>query len=295
MDSINKYGTFGYRFQDSSEVPLYQLFAVGCDKVTDYSYSWDGIKRIDGPLYLFQYTVSGCGAIELGGDVFNIPAGTALMADIPGEHRYYLPGTSSHWEFYFILFRQKYLAETWQRIIGELGPLPHFDAGSPVIRILEQLYSEARLGRINDVYQASALVYRFVMELCRSQTAHRKDRGSWPDIVSKAAVHIERNYSRSDLGLDEIASSAGSSKYHLARSFAAATGSTPLAYLTRCRIEHAVDLLRRSGMTVDDVARSAGFANGSYFSKVFRRWTGFTPGEFRKAEEMPSIDRFMFD
>lgn len=52
------YGVYGYRFQDPPQLPIYQLFATGYQEVTETDYYWDGMKRIDGPLYLFQYTVT---------------------------------------------------------------------------------------------------------------------------------------------------------------------------------------------------------------------------------------------
>lgn len=294
MAQTEDYGVYGYRFQDTAVQPVYQLFAVGYEKMTDPSYDWDGMKRIDGPLYLFQYTVSGCGNIDIGDQTCSVPAGTAFMVEIPGQHRYYLPSSSSEWEFYFILFRQRYLAELWAELIRTLSPLPELEAGSAPIRMLQLIYSEARLGRIQDSYRASSLVYQFIMELSRSVSAQRKERGGWPDKVKLAANHMELHYHLSE-SLDTIAAAAGSSKFHLTRTFTEATGMTPIAYLTKLRMERAVELLRKSTLTVDEIARAVGYTSGSYFSKVFRSWVGFPPGEFRQAKELPSIDRFIFD
>ncbi|ANY68127.1 hypothetical protein BBD42_17815 [Paenibacillus sp. BIHB 4019] len=305
MSSSEKYGVFGYRFQEPAVQPIYQLYATGYEKMDSLLYEWDGMKRTDGPLYLFQYTVSGCGQLELGDQRFSVPAGTAFMVEIPGKHRYFARDNGNGdngnddengtpWEFYFVLFRQQHLGELWSAMLDSLGPLPTFPMDSPVIRMLQLIYAEARHGRIEDVHQASSLVYQFMMELSRSRSAERRQRSSWPDKVQRAAAYMEQHYTRPE-SLDDIAAAAGSSKYHLTRTFAEATGMTLLAYMTRLRMEKATQLLRQSPLSVHEVALAVGYTSGSYFSKVFRSWTGFPPSEFREAQELPATWRFMFD
>ena len=120
------YGVYGYRFQEGPVKPLYQLFAVGFQDIRHQDYDWDGMKPVDGPLYLFQYTLSGRGRIELNGQNHDLPEGTSFLVEIPGRHRYFLPEDSSHWSFYFALFRQSHLQHIWSGILQELGPLPQF-------------------------------------------------------------------------------------------------------------------------------------------------------------------------
>ena len=55
-----------------------------------------------------------------------------------------------------------------------------------------------------------------------------------------------------------------------------------LQYLTKVRMEHADELLRTTGKTVEEIGREIGYANGSYFSKVFRKYYNLTPNEVRK-------------
>lgn len=57
-------GTYGFRFAEDKELQLCVLFAAGYDSVSDPAYRWDGMERSDGPLLLFQYTLSGEGVFE---------------------------------------------------------------------------------------------------------------------------------------------------------------------------------------------------------------------------------------
>ena len=76
--------------------------------------------------------------------------------------------------------------------------------------------------------------------------------------LRRARDHIDRRYA-DDLDLATLASVAGVSKYHFARSFETAYGETPIRYLTRRRVERAQDLLRCANLTVTEICMTVGF------------------------------------
>jgi len=288
------YGVYGYRFQDPPQLPIYQLFATGYQEVTETDYYWDGMKRIDGPLYLFQYTVSGFGQFRLGDETHDLYAGNAFLVEIPGDHHYCLPQSSDHWTFYFVLFRQQHMQALWSELLHTVGATPTFDSVSAVVRSLQNLYAEARSNRIQNSYQASSLIYRFMMELLQSSTLQQQEKTNWPLQIKQATAYMEAEFHRLQ-SLDDVAASAGLSKYYFTRMFTKTTGISPMDYVTKLRIEKAVQLLRSSSLTVEEIAHSVGYSSGSYFSKVFRSRVGFPPADFRLAKELPSIDRLQFD
>ena len=98
--------------------------------------------------------------------------------------------------------------------------------------------------------------------------------------LRRAHDHIDRNFA-APLDLDRLASVAGVSKFHFARSFEAAYGVTPIRYLSRRRIERAQDLLRGANLTVTEVCFLVGFTSLGSFSSLFTRMTGETPTAYR--------------
>lgn len=289
------YRTVGYRFWETVHDPdFYQLFALGSDKVTSASYSWNGLTRRDGPLCLFQYTVSGYGQVDMDGQTLRINPGQAIMLDIPGQHRYYLPEGSPHWEFLFILFRPYGLEKHWQEAVTRLTRTPSLPKDSPALTVLQDMVRSGLHDQIADGYQASALVYRFMMELLRASSSRTQKRNSWPASIQLAIREIERSYQ--DLpSLDAIAAAAGLSKYHLVRQFKRHTGMTPIEYLSKIRVERSIALLRDSRLSIEEIARRVGYSGSSYYIKVFQRWTGFTPGEFRLGHDVVGLQQMKFD
>ncbi|MFB9327338.1 helix-turn-helix domain-containing protein [Paenibacillus aurantiacus] len=286
-----EFGTYGFRFAEKEQLPLLGLYALGCDRVTA-DYEWDGRKRVDGPLYLLQYTVSGWGELIIDGQTRKIGPGEAFLVDIPGDHRYALPKDSEEWTFYFILFRQKHAEALWSSVVTQFGPVIRFEKDSPAMRVLSAAFADAAAGRITDVFAASSLVYRLLMELARHERT--RARHAWPAPVQQAIAYMQASFN-APISIAQVAEAAGVSKYHFIRLFSRETGDTPLDYLTRLRIQRAAELLQSTDWVLERIAGECGFASGSYFSKVFRQWVGCTPGEYRLGRDVLAARQLTFD
>jgi YesN/AraC family two-component response regulator len=72
---------------------------------------------------------------------------------------------------------------------------------------------------------------------------------------------------------------------YMNRIFRQTTGSTIFAYLNRVRIDHAKELLLTTSLSVGEIGEQVGFLDIYYFSKVFKKHTGFAPTQFLKSIE----------
>lgn len=124
------------------------------------------------------------------------------------------------------------------------------------------------------------LLSRLEAFLAEEEAGSRKGGQQWETVE-----HVRR-YFRSRLSrevtLREAAESAHVSPNYLCRIFKELTGESPMAYLTRIRIQEAKKLLDFTYLPVQAVAEKTGFADASYFSRVFRKLTGESPQSFRK-------------
>lgn len=112
----------------------------------------------------------------------------------------------------------------------------------------------------------------------RKQSSH-PDQSSVSPVVSKTLRFINENYT-DELVLEALAENAGCSVTYLAKVFKRHTGKTIHGYLTERRIAAAERLLR-DGATVTEACYGAGFGSCSGFIKLFRRYVGTTPGDYR--------------
>lgn len=110
--------------------------------------------------------------------------------------------------------------------------------------------------------------------------------GRRPSAEVLTALRRARDLTDRDFGqpltLEAMAQAANYSKFHFSRAFLAAYGETPMAYLTRRRIERAKDLLRAANLTVTEVCFVVGFQSLGSFSWRFRKLVGVSPAEYRQ-------------
>jgi len=55
-----------------------------------------------------------------------------------------------------------------------------------------------------------------------------------------------------------------------------------MPYLSRLRIAKAIDLLKKTKMSTEEISEKIGYSNANYFIKVFKKITGKTLSEFKK-------------
>lgn len=99
--------------------------------------------------------------------------------------------------------------------------------------------------------------------------------------VAKARELLNARYA-DRITLDELATAAGLSKFHLVRSFTQECGLAPHAYQNLRRVVDAKLRIER-GESIKEAATSTGFADQAHFSRVFKRIVGVPPGAWSKA------------
>jgi len=115
--------------------------------------------------------------------------------------------------------------------------------------------------------------------------APAKERGF--RFVHESILYLEDNY-QYPITLDDVADHIHFSARHLGRLFKAVTGKTVNQFLTDIRMDRAKRLLRETDYSLERIAGEIGFANGSYFSLLFKRLYGCTPGEYRALTNPPA-------
>lgn len=100
-------------------------------------------------------------------------------------------------------------------------------------------------------------------------------------IVQTAMRYLRDNYSR-PIEVRDVAVQVHLSERHLSRLFVRETGKSVLEYLTDLRIEAASQLLLDDSVPIKQVARAVGYPDPHYFTTLFGRKTGVTPGVYRQ-------------
>jgi AraC-like DNA-binding protein/ligand-binding sensor protein len=99
--------------------------------------------------------------------------------------------------------------------------------------------------------------------------------------LRKAERFIWENYSRK-ISLKEIADISGLSAPYFSTIFKDEMGENLSNYLNRLRVEKASSMLRETDSPISGISVACGFEDQSWFSKVFKCYTGFSPSKYRE-------------
>ena len=108
--------------------------------------------------------------------------------------------------------------------------------------------------------------------------------------LKKADRFIQSNYTRK-LSLDEIAAASGLSAPYFSTIFREEMGENLSNYLNRLRMEKACNLLVKTDMMINKIGAACGIDDQSWFSKLFRNYTGTNPGQFRRKIRNLSMEK----
>ena len=115
-----------------------------------------------------------------------------------------------------------------------------------------------------------------------AETKTEEKKSSDNDVVQITDKYIVCNYNK-NIKLEELASEINISRYHLCRIYREKTGVNFTNTLADIRILKSKELIVQSDMAIKDVAMSVGYTDVSYFSRLFKKVTGISPNDYRKA------------
>lgn len=101
------------------------------------------------------------------------------------------------------------------------------------------------------------------------------------DKIRQAEDYLQECFS-TELTIDDLARRLGMSTRNFSRRFKQATGEAPLNYLHKLRINCAKSLLETDFKSVQQICYEVGYEDMPFFRRIFKRYTGVTPSEYKQ-------------
>lgn len=139
---------------------------------------------------------------------------------------------------------------------------------------LEKLCDPAAYLRVEECVQALRPVLEKLCTMIGEQ-------GLYQDLMLRAVYYIKLHYAQ-DISLADVAHYANVNPNYLSGSFQKEMGFSVREFITNERMEAAKVLLAEKGLRVQDVAERVGVHDVKYFSRLFKKAVGMTPGEYRE-------------
>lgn len=135
-----------------------------------------------------------------------------------------------------------------------------------------------RLLKIETMAELKSIVSDYLYDVCCCIQEKRSGRSS--NVIEHIQMYISDNFTK-NLTIAEIAASVYLSQTYVSLLFKQETGETIYEYLMKVRIAKAKELLRDPRIKFYEVCELVGYADPSYFSKLFKKMTGLTPSAYR--------------
>ena len=194
----------------------------------------------------------------------------------PGEKQHHVYNGNKTAEFYYVHFQCDSLPCGITLESSRVYSLTHRKQFAP---IFEEIIEETLSKRPNyEILSISRLLY--ILSLIQREATETSNSccNDWRNIA-RAIQHMNR-YCDQNLKLEDYAAMCHKSKYHFLRLFKSVTGTTPLEYRGRIRIEHAKEMLKNSNSSVSEIAEALGYSSLAYFSAAFKKAVGISPTEY---------------
>ena len=184
------------------------------------------------------------------------------------------------------------LMENFMEISRMVGEYIVCSMEDPRLRRMRDLFEE--IYRISDARDAAGkmLIRGDLYTLCAMVMTYFSNRETLGhantknvELVDKVYELIRTRYAE-QLTVDYVAEFIGYGKSNFCRIFQTVTGKTFHDVLNQQRVEIAGILLAQTSHSQEEIARKVGFLDGKSFWRVFKKYTGMTPGKYRsfKAE-----------
>ncbi|GAA09704.1 transcriptional regulator AraC [Acetobacter tropicalis NBRC 101654] len=103
--------------------------------------------------------------------------------------------------------------------------------------------------------------------------------------LRRVLEHMEAHLAE-PFDLDALAALCRMSRFHFSRSFRATTAQTPSGWFMQHRVQKASEMLRKTSLSIIEIALETGYESPSHFAQVFRRVTGLSPRNYRKMHSL---------
>ena len=200
----------------------------------------------------------------------------------PGEPQVYYYYAIDKTEVYWVHFTGWKVEEYLERY-----ELPHdenvfYTGVSPDYPwIYNQMIRELQLQRVNHEDMISLYMHHIFITINRYIKERRETKNDTINDIERAAHYFKDNYNK-QISIEQYAEEHLMSVNWFIHSFKSVMKMSPMQYIISLRIAMAKGYLENSTKNIAEISNEVGYENALYFSRLFRKYTGMTPTEYRK-------------
>ncbi len=232
------------------------------------------------PNYVFEYVTQGTVCIESKGRLYKAHTGDVYVLRRKIPARYYGENGQKISKIFFNA-HGKLIDKLFEAFdLTDDITVVHINIENEIKQIHSMLTNNTNSSAVTQ--ELSMLIFEIIMKI-----SIVKNKDNYIFTPSNSIIHMIKNQIDCGkfLSIKDTAERFNITDKYIIKEFKKEYGLTPYAYLTQKRTEVAMRLLKTSDLTIKEISNELLFTDNNYFSKAFKKQTGMSPTEYRKANQ----------
>lgn len=263
-------------WMENRDLSGFSVFSCGYYQRAE-GHRWERDRSKEG---IVLYCVEGKGTVTIEKTVFPVMEGDVVYC-APGTRHGYAADSQTPWSIYWmhVSGERLYRPCGFHRLFAK-NPVQHIGLLPELIFFFRSLIRNFESTDNTPKWLLSSLCAQHI--LAHIATAPKLAPGTIPHVnMLNAMIHHIHEQAETRVSLDELIRNTGFSKTHACKLFKSFTGTSPIAYLNKIKMEKACALLTTTDLQISQIAYRLGFDDPYYFSRLFAQATGHPPRTFR--------------
>ena len=237
---------------------------------------------------------SGKGYLRVAGEDRLVQEGQMFILK-DGETAFYRADEAEPWSYCWVTYN----GSDARRITEEIGfgeDVYILDISTPAEHFFDavrRMHLRPEMTRVNELYQKGIMIEFLAMAMEAgghgAEADEKRKHRPVEDYVERAASFIHYNYRT--IEVKDVVNFIGFSRGYLTTAFRRVKGMPMQEYLLRVRMQKAKELIKATDLQIQEIGERVGYEDQLNFSRIFRKYEGVSPSEYRRRVYEPEENR----
>lgn len=243
----------------------------------NYSYGYD---RRD--YFILHYIIDGCGTYTVNGETYTLKENDGFIVP-PDTTVIYRADIKNPWTVYWVGFHGKKAEYFLSQINVKISkPIFHFSEKALLTDCMEKMYAEIQNTNIS--FELILGYFYQLFGIIKKGTLNANPKTNEPVYYFKSTKRFIEHNLRLPLKVQDLADNLGLSTSQTYRIIKKECGLSPHELIEQIKMKKACEMLQKTNISIQEISLLLGYEYVSHFFLVFKKNTGFTPGEYRNQE-----------
>jgi AraC family transcriptional regulator of arabinose operon len=231
--------------------------------------------------HIIIYCVEGSGWVTINKKKMDISPSHFIVIPANTPHKYGAV-EADPWTIYWVHFKGDIATYVVDLITEDSqNYLPYLSYNENRIKLFEEICFNLEKGYSADnLRYVNMIFYHFLSSLLYEEKYNEAEKHGDKDPIALTIEMMQENL-HANLTLNDFAKFSHLSVSHFSSLFRVRTGFSPVEYFNHLKIQHSCQSLAFTGKAIKEIADDLGFSDQYYFSRIFSRFMGIPPSEYR--------------